>query len=1412
MSTHSRLSRALHHLRGVLARAQLRMADGSGAPAAGLVDGCGASSGGMSLASPAGSKAARRALGTSGRALLLVVLSCGALLVLGGGVASAKIAHKSEGSFEGSETLGGSFGYLLALSVDNSTGPSAGDVYVGGLSFSNDSGYVYKFDANGKYTGVELNGSETPGGSFAFLSFSASRASRGLAVDSSSGANKGDVYVADAEHLVVDRFSESGKFICQITGREYASLSTTEQEHECAGAAGSKTPQGGFTEGSDSEGVLGVAVDPLNGDVYASDPGHAVIDEFNEAGKYIGQISDSHIVVPGPLAFTSAGELYVDNGGLTSPAEVVKFDASGFFAAVLDSGEAGYVAVNPSNDSVFVLDGGVFGESETAEYDPSGNINSKFGTNESGAIGVSASSGRIYLGPVGSGSVSMYGPAVMVPDVAATAATGVEQFTATLDGTVGPAGGGSVESCEFEYGTSTSYGQTAPCSPATPYAGVTNVSAGLSALSPEITYHFRVAASNSNGIVSYSSDETLTTAALAVSGQATKVTASSATLGGTVDPDGATITECHFEYGTTGGYGESQPCASTPSGSSPVAVSAEITGLSENTTYHYRLVAAYSDGSNSGSDAGTDETFTTLSRPLIGTAYTTNLTESSVDLNAEINPKGLDTTYHFEWGTSAGYGNSVPVPDADISSGSSDVLVSQRLSGLSANTTYHWRVVATNSIGTKTGTDHTFVYQPPTSPGVGCPNEQLRAANALSLLLPDCRAYEQVSPVDKNESDVTNAFEGSSRQQVSVDGERVFYEAIGALPGSPEGITVNQYVASRGASGWSTRPVDLPLTAIHGPGGPFVEYSLPLSPDLSTGLINTADQLVAGAPGPESWNLYVGHLLTGSYELVTDVNPPNQRGNNFKVIPVAASTDFSHVVFYANDALTPEAPRPNSFGTNLYEWVEGQLHLVGLIPTSGTSCTGAECTPADEEEAGGRNFESPQLTENAISADGSRIVFSTGQEETEKHIYDRLNGTTTVDVSASQRTPAEPGTTGAHYQDASVDGSHVLFTSEGALTNDAVPGSGENLYDYDVETGQLTDLTAADDARVAALAGVSEDASHVYFVAEGVLAANSNSHGDTAVAGQPNLYLWNGGQTTFIATTFITEERGSQPTRVTPDGAHLAFDSTASLTGYDNTVSDGGNCGYLGLGGPQLGTQCTEVFLYDAAANRLICASCNPSGARPIGPSDLHWLGSAVYRPRNLSADGSRLFFTSRDALLPEATNGLWNVYEWEADGSGSCQSSADNSGCLYLISDGSSASNSYFADASASGNDAFFQTGASLVGQDEDSYEDLYDARVGGGFSSQDKPVVAPACTSLEGCLSPLSEPPAQLSVASAELHGSGNLLTPPEAPTTVVKKTAAQIRAEKFTKALKACKKEPKKKRAKCRKQANKSFGKAK
>jgi hypothetical protein len=1289
----------------------------------------------------------RRALGASRLALLLVVLSCGALLGVGAVPAAAHVVHQAEGSFEGSETPSGSFGYLFALSVDNSTGPSAGDVYVGGLSFSTFSGYVYKFDEEGHYAGVELNGSETPSGSFNFIGNE--KASRGLAVDSSSGANMGDVYVADVEHNVVDRFSEAGTFLCQISGKEYASLSSAEQAAECAGAAGSDTPQGGIGSAG------GVAVNPVNGDVYVADSSNAVIDEFSEAGEYIGQISDSHLTSPTSLAFNSTGEIYAVNApSLFEGGNVVKFDAGGSFAEVLDSGPAIYVAVNTSNDSVLVTDGAAFG-AQTAEYDSSGNLVSTFGENQSGAIGVNASTGRTYLGPLFGGTVYMYGPAVVVPDVTVTAATEVEQFAATLNGEVDPAGGGEVESCEFEYVTQAHFeaegyeaAEEAPCSPPTPYAGATNVSASLSGLQADTTYHFRLAASNSNGIVSSSAGETFTTSAVAVTGQATNVAGTSATLNGTVSRDGATITECRFEYGTafgsTGTYEEEAPCAETPAqieaGAEPVPVHADLTGLAENSTYHFRLVVAYSGGS----DAGLDVSFITLSRPIIDKAYTSNLTASSVDLNAEINPMGFDTTYHFEWGTSESYGNSVPVPDEDIGSGTSDVLVSQHVGGLSPNTTYHWRVVATNSVGTKNGADHTFIFESEATPsGAGCPNAELRTNNSSHL--PDCRAYEQVSPAEKN-TDVKNAFEGEVAQQASVNGERIFYEAHGSFPGAQQSGVQNQYLASRGESGWSTLAVDPPRTAINSHGGPM-GYQVPLSSDLSAGALISERPLVAGAPGPEIWNLYVSHFLTGSYELVTNVTPPNQTGLSFDTLFQGASADFSHVIFIANDALTPEAPAFPSYQFKLYDWAEGQLHLVGLIPTSGTSCTGAECEPVEEAAAGSGVDTAASPHEHEVSADGSRIVFTFGSRGNgPTQIYDRLNDTTTVDVSGSQRTPSA-GNPNATYQDASVDGSHVLFTSAGALTNDAVPGSGPNLYDYDVETGRLTDLTVADYVQVQGqLAGVSADASHVYFVARGVLAANANSHGDTAIAGGENLYLWNGGQTTFIATLSGRDDcvhgcPSQKAARVTPDGVHLAFDSAASLTGYDNTDANTGE--------PD-----RETYLYDASANRLICASCNPSGARPTGSSDVRSSLVNMYLTRNLIPDGSRLFFSSADALLPGDTNGLYDVYEWEAEGSGSCHSSAENGGCLYLISSGHGATNSYFTDASLNGNDAFFVTGDRLVGSDQDSYSDLYDARVGGGFPEPP----APAPCEGESCRGEGSHAPAGSGAGTSVFQGPGN------------------------------------------------------
>jgi hypothetical protein len=186
--------------------------------------------------------------------------------------------------------------------------------------------------------------------------------------------------------------------------------------------------------------------------------------------------------------------------------------------------------------------------------------------------------------------------------------------------------------------------------------------------------------------------------------------------------------------------------------------------------------------------------------------------------------------------------------------------------------------------------------------------------------------------------------------------------------------------------------------------------------------------------------------------------------------------------------------------------------------------------------------------------------------------------------------------------------------------------------------------------------------------------------------------------------------------RVSADGSRLAFVSDASLTGYDNTDPDSGQ--------PQV-----EVYLYETSgAGTLICASCNPRGLRPIGPSNIPGTiangsgpgATRVYRPRPLTAGGQRLFFESGDALVVGDTNGERDVYEWEAAGTGSCSKSG---GCLELISGGRGEDGARFVDASESGADVFFLTGESLVPSDLGAV-DLYDARIGGGFPLPPPPV----------------------------------------------------------------------------------------
>ena len=263
-----------------------------------------------------------------------------------------------------------------------------------------------------------------------------------------------------------------------------------------------------------------------------------------------------------------------------------------------------------------------------------------------------------------------------------------------------------------------------------------------------------------------------------------------------------------------------------------------------------------------------------------------------------------------------------------------------------------------------------------------------------------------------------------------------------------------------------------------------------------------------------------------------------------------------------------------------------------------------------------------------------------------------------------------------------------------------------------------------------------------------MLSEEEGPTGQKAKEGADNLYLNHEGKTSFIARLSNEDlnDWASQPknlsARVTPDGKHLAFLSIESqaLAGYENTIAEGQHCQQAlnerGLFG---GPLCTQAFLYDAEANTLSCASCNPTGERPLGPAALPPWSNVYEGPRYLSDDGSRLFFESFDALALADENGLRDVYEFERPGTGSCTTHSGtfdpvSGGCHFLVSSGKSGAQSYLLDASSNGRDAFFSTRSKLVGWDPNENYDVYDYREGGGFPEPSEPVI---------CLGEACKPP---------------------------------------------------------------------
>ncbi len=570
-----------------------------------------------------------------------------AVLAVAVAPASATVIHQKLSSFTSLGTPGGPFGPVL---VSDAIDQATGDVWVMEWNVLGGASRVDKFDENGTYAGVEITGVSSIPGQATF----ALGAGSGTAVDSSSGVNKGDVYVADTEHGVVDRFDTEGKFLCQITAK--TPVSATEIAHECNGAAGSATPDLTIKP-------AGVAVD-ANGDVYVADEAHEAIDKFSAAGAYISQIKDPHLTSEmRSVALDSAGNLYVWVEGSFEGAQgsrVVKFSPSGAFVALFAKNENSQgVGVDPKTGHVYI---DLAEEKGILEFETSGTLLDVIPTPGEaflGGLAVNATTGRLYAAEVGNGSVAIFSGDIAIPTVTALPATNLTETSATLNGHLDPDavnGGGEITGCEFEWGETTAYGHVVPCTPEPPYAGASDVSAPISGLKRGATYHFRVKAMNANG-ASESADETFAAASAAViDAQSSRVNGVAATLTAQINPYHFDTT-CQVQYVDgasfqSSGYATAAtlPCAPGDLGSGFGDVHADVTltGLKVGTTYHYRFLAT----SQAGLTGGADRTFVTFG--MHGASFEVIDEAGKAFTQAGGHPYELRTGFNINWSENVG--------------------------------------------------------------------------------------------------------------------------------------------------------------------------------------------------------------------------------------------------------------------------------------------------------------------------------------------------------------------------------------------------------------------------------------------------------------------------------------------------------------------------------------------------------------------------------------------------------------------------------------------------------------------------------------------------------------------------------------------------------------------------------------
>ena len=724
--------------------------------------------------------------------------------------------------FSSSGTFETSFGEELepvALAVDESNG----DVYV--VEPFEHAVFVYEPDGKGGYRLLsEWFGAGTPGKAFGEIS--------GVAVDNSSSASdpsKGEVYVVESEGVgteggAVDVFQpvpnpegveedegEEGKFLKRLSGPRleepnavtvasttgrvlvadsvkgqiYAYSNTGEFEEKLAGKG---SPNGSFAGNEGEEGnVAGIAVDEAS-DIYVAESEHHAVSQYSATGEWLGWITttpSAALAEPRGVALSAAGSVYVAD---TATALVDLF-GPGVVVPDVTTGKAAKLT-----RTTVLLKGTIAGEAATYHFEW-GTTPAYGQSTPATHAGSSEEAVAVALDELHAGTTYYYrivgedehganygvGREFTTPTAVEGLSTGpvasLTPSSATLTGSLTP--GGFDAHYYFEWGTSLNYGETTPQPPgvdAGSGAGAVAAEVAISGLTPNTTYHYRLVGNNSFGPTVGSDQKFTTSGPPRITTEApNEIGHEHATLHASVNPD-ELATEYHFEYGETTVYGSEVPAggASIGSGSEPVAVAATLGGLKLGVTYHFRVVAKNATGP---ATVGPDQRFTTIPPAPIDATYATGVSSTEATLTTEINPLGHDTSYYFQYGTEACKANpgacvDVPEPPgADIGAGETDVVETLPLTHLTPQTTYHYRVLATNSLGTTEGQERTLTTRSAESP----------------VALADNRAWEMVSPIDKHGAPIEALTREGGVILAAEDGDSITYVADGSIVEQPQG-------------------------------------------------------------------------------------------------------------------------------------------------------------------------------------------------------------------------------------------------------------------------------------------------------------------------------------------------------------------------------------------------------------------------------------------------------------------------------------------------------------------------------------------------------------------------------------------------------------------------------------------------